>query len=224
MTRSVVELAEAVAQRQRPRAALAAIVELRDRLDDLEEFHVDNARQYGWSWAEIAEPLRVTRQAVHRKHARRLADPQRGTGKGRIVVSADARRCVVRARREAAAFAHQSVGTDHLLLGLLAEKAIADAVAPLGITLDRALFVVTDLRGLGEPASDTRSNAGPIPISRRATRALEQSLHEALRLGDDSIEPRHLLLGLVRDEENGARRVLECLGASPSAIEERVSA
>jgi ATP-dependent Clp protease ATP-binding subunit ClpA len=223
MTRSAVDLAGIAAQRGQPGQALSAIVELRERLDELEEYQVENARQQGWSWSEIAQPLRVTRQAVHHKYSNRLKSGRRGAGRGRLVVSADARRCVVRARREAAAFEHQSVGTDHLLLGLLAQDGIADAVAPLGLTLDSALFVVADLRGLRKPVRPpAEASSGPIPISGKARRVLEQSLREALRLGDDAIAAKHVLLALLRDEEDAARRVLDRLGVAPAAIEERL--
>jgi ClpA/ClpB-like protein len=224
MARSAVDLAGIAAQRGQPGQALSAIVELRERLDELEEYQVENARQQGWSWSEIAQPLRVTRQAVHHKYSNRLKGGRRGPGRGRMVVSADARRCVVRARREAAAFEHHSVGTDHLLLGLLAQDGIANAVAPLGLTLDRALFVVADLRGLRKPGRPAEASTGPIPISSKARRVLEQSLREALRLGDDAIAAKHVLLALIRDEEDAARRVLDRLGVAPAAIEERLGA
>jgi hypothetical protein len=219
-----VELAGIAVQRERPGHALSAIVELRERLNELEEYQVENARDQGWSWSEIAQPLGVTRQAVHHKHSARLKGGRRGAERGRMVVSADARRCVVRARREAVAFGHDSVGTDHLLLGLLAQDGIANALAPLGLTLDRALFAVTDLRGLSAPRRRTEASPVPIPISGKARRALEQSLREALRLGDEAIASMHVLLALLRDEEDAAGRVLDRLGVAPASIEERLGA
>jgi hypothetical protein len=77
VNRSVVELAAIAAQPEQPERALFAIVELRQRLDELEGFQVGNARDHGRSWSEIARPLRVTRQAVHRKYAQRLEDGRR---------------------------------------------------------------------------------------------------------------------------------------------------
>jgi predicted DNA-binding protein YlxM (UPF0122 family) len=222
VAQSVVELAGLAAQREQPERALSAIVELRDRLEELEEFHVENAREQGWSWSEIAQPLRVTRQAVHHKYARRLEDVRRGERKDRMVVSADARRCVVRARREAAAFKHDSVGTDHLLLGLLSQDAIAKALAPLGLSLDRALFAVTDLRGVRHPRRSARATTEVIPISQQAREALEQSLREALRLGDRAIDSKHVLLALLRDEKGAAVRVLDRIGVAPAAVEEHL--
>ena len=54
-----------------PRVGLAAVVSLRVLLESLEQLQVDNARQHGWSWQEIAAVLGVSRQAAHKKHGRR---------------------------------------------------------------------------------------------------------------------------------------------------------
>lgn len=219
VARSVVELAGIAAERAQPGPALSAIVELRRRLDELEEYQVENARSRGWSWREIAQPLGMTRQAVHRKYAKRLTQPGRARRGARMIVGADARRSVMRARREAAALQHASVGTDHLLLGVLAEEATGAALAGLGVTLERARSAVIELRAPGE-----RTDAAPrgaTPISARAREALEQSLREALRLGDDAIHAQHLLLSILRSEEGCAAKVLDRLGVAAAAIEQR---
>jgi DNA-binding NarL/FixJ family response regulator len=58
-----------------PRVGLRAVVALRRLLEGLERLQVANARAKGWSWQEIAEALEVTRQGVHKKHARLLPMP-----------------------------------------------------------------------------------------------------------------------------------------------------
>jgi hypothetical protein len=55
-----------------PAAGLAAVVALRRLADRLEDSQVEKAMRAGWSWSDVAEVLGVTRQAVHKKHARRL--------------------------------------------------------------------------------------------------------------------------------------------------------
>lgn len=55
-----------------PEEGLAAVVRLRELADRLEREHVERAVREGWSFARIAEVLGVTRQAVQKKHARRL--------------------------------------------------------------------------------------------------------------------------------------------------------
>jgi hypothetical protein len=57
---------------QDPADELAAVVALRRLADQLEGSAVEKAMRAGWSWSEVAEALGVTRQAVHKKHARRL--------------------------------------------------------------------------------------------------------------------------------------------------------
>ncbi|MGH3242756.1 MAG: RNA polymerase subunit sigma-70 [Spirillospora sp.] len=52
--------------------ALAAVVALRRLADRLEDEAVEKAMRAGWTWSDVAEALGVTRQAVHKKHARRL--------------------------------------------------------------------------------------------------------------------------------------------------------
>jgi DNA-directed RNA polymerase specialized sigma24 family protein len=54
-----------------PEVGLRAVAALRRLVERLEALQVDNARALGWSWQEIAARLGVTKQTVHRKHARR---------------------------------------------------------------------------------------------------------------------------------------------------------
>ena len=70
-----------------PHEGLEAVVALRRMLEALEAAQVENAFVAGWSWARIAEVLGVSKQAVHKKHARRIrakypGEPPRGKGKG----------------------------------------------------------------------------------------------------------------------------------------------
>jgi DNA-directed RNA polymerase specialized sigma24 family protein len=61
-----------------PREGLEAVVALRRTLEALEAAQVENAFVAGWSWARIAEVLGVSKQAVHKKHARRIREKYRG--------------------------------------------------------------------------------------------------------------------------------------------------
>jgi hypothetical protein len=65
--RHLAKLNDAVDSRD-PTIGLAAVAALRDLVEELEELHVDNARQLGWSWQAIADGLGITRQSVHKKH------------------------------------------------------------------------------------------------------------------------------------------------------------
>ena len=64
------ELADATASRD-PAIGLSAVASLRALLESLEQLQVENARERGWSWQQIADALGVSRQAVHKKHGGR---------------------------------------------------------------------------------------------------------------------------------------------------------
>ncbi|MFL6080472.1 MAG: helix-turn-helix domain-containing protein [Ornithinibacter sp.] len=70
MTRTAADLAGDLDSAD-PTVGLRAVAALRRLLEQLERLHVDNARATGWSWQDIADALGVTKQTVHRKHARR---------------------------------------------------------------------------------------------------------------------------------------------------------
>jgi DNA-directed RNA polymerase specialized sigma24 family protein len=70
----VLEIAEGAASND-PDAGLRAVAALRALAERLEILQVQNARERGWSWQEIAERLGVTKQTVHRKYGRRLGRP-----------------------------------------------------------------------------------------------------------------------------------------------------
>ncbi len=63
------EVAAAASNRD-PAIGLAAVASLRELLESLEELQVGHARELGWSWQQIAESLRVSKQAVHKKYRR----------------------------------------------------------------------------------------------------------------------------------------------------------
>src|ERR1700722_10989462 len=112
-----------------------------------------------------------------------------------------ARRVVVLAQEEARILRHNYIGTEHLLLGILAE---GDGTAfrpldELGVTLEIARQQVEGIVGTGQNAM-----SGHIPFTPRAKKVLELSLREALKLGHNYIGTEHMLLGLVREAEDQA--------------------
>ena len=95
-----------------------------------------------------------------------------------------ARRVVVLAQEEARLLGHGYIGTEHILLGLLAEgEGLAfHALAALDISLDAAREQVAEVTGAG-----TGQQSGHIPFTPRTKKVLELSLREAQRLGDSYI-------------------------------------
>jgi hypothetical protein len=116
-----------------------------------------------------------------------------------------ARQVVVLAQEEARALSHNYIGTEHILLGLLREQdgLAARALESLGVTVERTREHVTRIVGSGEEAT-----TGQIPFTPRAKKVLELALREALSLSHNYIGTEHILLGLIRENEGVAARIL----------------
>jgi len=114
---------------------------------------------------------------------------------------------------------HNSIGTEHLLLGLIreGEGVAALALDALGISLEDARRDIEEIIGQG-PAAPT----GHIPFTPRAKKVLELALREALQLGHNYIGTEHILLGLIREGEGVAAQVLQKLGADLARVREAV--
>jgi ATP-dependent Clp protease ATP-binding subunit ClpC len=121
-----------------------------------------------------------------------------------------ARRVTVLAQEEARLLNHNYIGTEHILLGLIheGEGIGAQTLAKLGVTLDKARDVLTEIMGEGNS-----SPSGHIPFTPRAKKVLELSLREALQLGHNYIGTEHILLGLIREGEGVACQMLVRCGA-----------
>jgi hypothetical protein len=96
-----------------PTRSLTILTELRRELDDLERTHVARALQSGSSFADVARPLGISRQAAHRRYRDLAAPaPQRPT------LAPEARAALLRARQEAARHGSVSIDSTHLLLAI----------------------------------------------------------------------------------------------------------
>ena len=121
-----------------------------------------------------------------------------------------ARKVIVFAKEEARRFNHDYIGTEHLLLGLIREgEGVASAVLQkLGVDLES---IRIEVEKLVQPGPQTQV-VGDIPFTPRSKKALELSAEEARALGHNYIGTEHLLLGLVKEGEGMAYRVLLNLG------------
>jgi hypothetical protein len=130
------------------------------------------------------------------------------------------RRVVVLAQEEARMLNHNYIGTEHLLLGLLHEGkgSAAQVMTAMDITLGAARDQVVASIGRGQ-----EQQSGHIPFTPRAKKSLELSLREALQLGDGYIGTGHLLLGLIRQNDNTAVKMLGTLGADLNDLRTRVT-
>ncbi|MGY1820938.1 Clp protease N-terminal domain-containing protein [Geodermatophilus sp. SYSU D00079] len=170
--------------------------------------------------------------------------------------TSSARDVVVRAQVEARELRHAWIGTEHLLLALVAEPgtptarvmgrhgvthdAVADAVTTLigvddldaealtalGIDLDAVRSTVEATFGPGalSPRRGRRQSPGHIPFTPRAKKVLELSLREALAAGSKTIGEAHIALGLLREGEGLAMKVLHDRGVDLDGLRRDLTA
>jgi ATP-dependent Clp protease ATP-binding subunit ClpA len=161
-----------------------------------------------------------------------------------------ARQAVVAAQQAARRLGHNYVGTEHELLGLLADadspagrvlaglgvtaEAVerevlaivgrgrqlddAEALAAIGIDLEEVRRRVELSFGPGALGRSSSRRSGHLPFTPRAKKVLELGLREAVRLHHRSIGTEHILLGLVREGQGLAAKVLVTLGADLEAV------
>src|ERR1700735_2870543 len=130
-----------------------------------------------------------------------------------------ARQVVVLAQDEARALKHNYIGTEHILLGLLREEEglAARVLESLDITVEEVRAQVARIVGQGDEVT-----TGQIPFTPRAKKVLELALREALSLGHNYIGTEHILLGLVRENEGVAARILLDFDADSEKIRNEV--
>ena len=131
-----------------------------------------------------------------------------------------ARRVVVLAQEESQRLSHNYIGSEHLLLGLLAERegVAARALESLNVTLTAAREQVEEIIGPGQ-----QTPRGHIPFTPRAKKILELALREALTMGSEVIDTEHLLLGLIDEGDGVGAQILQRLGATAQAVREAVA-
>ena len=126
---------------------------------------------------------------------------------------------IMLAQEEARRLGHNFVGTEQVLLGLIGEGTgvAAKTLKSMGVTLKDARAEVEKIIGRGSGFV-----AVEIPFTPRAKRVLELSWDEARQLGHNYIGTEHLLLGLIREGEGVAARVLENLGVDLNKVRSNV--
>ena len=127
-----------------------------------------------------------------------------------------AQRAIMLAQAEARRLARRHAGTEHLLLGILAEGRGVAAVAlrHLGLDIEHLRSQTERILGLGDSPS-----GGEIEFTPRARRVIfERSRAAAQELGHRYVGTEHLLLGLLAEEESAATRLLSAIGATHDAV------
>jgi ATP-dependent Clp protease ATP-binding subunit ClpC len=122
------------------------------------------------------------------------------------------------AQEEAVRLGHNNIGTEHILLGLIreGEGIAAKALVALGLGLEKIQDEVESLIGRGQ---EQPTNIAYTP---RAKKVIELSMDEARKLGHTYVGTEHILLGLIREGEGVAARVLNNLGVSLNKARQQV--
>jgi Clp amino terminal domain, pathogenicity island component len=185
---------------------------LADLGDQLVGHYVGAAKQAGASWSEIGAAIGVSKQAAQQRHApspfERFTDLNRHS--------------IVLAQEAARTHKHTSIGTEHLLLGLLGE--------PQGLAYE-VLMAKTEseqrIRDAIEEAMPPAGKTAPrghIAFRPDSKQAIDHALCASADLGHDRVGTEHLLLGLVRTEESPAATILRNLGFTSDELHETVRA
>ena len=130
----------------------------------------------------------------------------------------DTRRIFQRARDEAMRLRHRGVGSEHLLLALLADRSMTDLLYRLGMTQTdvresvRARIVPGRWPGLDDV----------VPFAADASEALEATIEEADGFGHAWVRPGHLLIGILKEQDGIGGRVLESFGATVDGMRHEV--
>jgi ATP-dependent Clp protease ATP-binding subunit ClpC len=129
-----------------------------------------------------------------------------------------AQKVLALAQEEAIRLGHNNIGTEHILLGLVreGEGIAAKALYGLGLGSEKIQKEVENLIGKGQEAAQT------IHYTPRAKKVIELSMDEARKLGHSYVGTEHILLGLIREGEGVAARVLNNLGVSLNKARQQV--
>lgn len=129
-----------------------------------------------------------------------------------------AQKVLALSQEEAVRLGHNNIGTEHILLGLISEGEgiAAKALTSLGLETEKIQQEVENLIGKGEKVSQT------IHYTPRAKKVIELSMDEARKLGHSYVGTEHILLGLIREGEGVAARVLNNIGVSLNKARQQV--
>ncbi|WP_018131250.1 ATP-dependent Clp protease ATP-binding subunit [Effusibacillus pohliae] len=129
-----------------------------------------------------------------------------------------AQKVLALAQEEASRLGHSGVGTEHILLGLVreGEGIAAKALVSLGLSSEKVQKEVEKIIGRGQ------APVGGMAYTPRAKKVIELSIDEARKLGHNYVGTEHILLGLIREGEGVAARVLSNLGVSLNKARQQV--
>lgn len=202
-------------------AATAVARELSAHGDALIDHYVEQARQAGLSWAQIGATLNVSKQAVQQRAASRALPTDDSDDSAYLRRFTPRARTALRvAQDRAAELGHTWVGTEHLLLGAIADgEGLAAKV--LGPRREEVTGRLAALMPAGSPGGGA---GGTLPMTPRARGVLSASTGEALQLGHNYVGTEHMLLAMFREGDGLAGRALVQAGVTYDEIRTAVVA
>jgi hypothetical protein len=189
--------------------------DLADLADELIGYFVDLARESGASWAEVGARLGVSKQAAQKRYVESPRPRKKRRGLFARFTT-EARQLTVRAQEIAHHRGDDHIGTEHLLLALIADEKGTPVMAMRAGGTEPQLVRQAVESALGPTRSPSK---GHIPFAPDAKKALELALRESIRLDDRHIGADHILLGMMRDEGSTASAILDRLGLNRRSVE-----
>ncbi len=184
---------------------------LSDLGDQLVGHYVGKAKQAGASWSEIGDAIGVSKQAAQQRHAPAAFERFTDLNRHSIVLAQEAAR----------SHKHGSIGTEHLLLGLLGEpRGLAYEVL---VAKSGSEQRVRDAIEEALPPAGRKAPRGHIPFHAESTVAIELARRASADLGHDWVGTEHTLLGLIRIEQSPAAQILRDLGFTADELHETVT-
>ncbi|PYC79750.1 hypothetical protein C7C46_13790 [Streptomyces tateyamensis] len=183
---------------------------LSDLGDQLIDHYVSKAKQNGASWTQIGDAIGVSKQAAQQRHAPSAFERFTNLNRHSIVLAQEAART----------HKHDSIGTEHLLLGLLGEPrgvAYEVLVAKAG-SEQRVRDAIEEVL----PPAGEKALRGHIAFRPESKEAIEQARRASADLGHGRVGTEHSLLGLIQVAQSPAAQVLHTLGFTPDELRERV--
>lgn len=131
------------------------------------------------------------------------------------------RKVLMMAREEAIALKHEYVGTEHILLGIIAEGGGVANAALENLAADQERLREDVIQAV-KPGQHMDAHRGDLPYTSRAKRVLELSMDTARNLGHSYVGTEHLLLGLMREERGIAAQVLMAQNLTTAKLQDEV--
>ncbi len=195
---------------------------LGEMADHLIGHFVDAARAEGASWTDIGAHMGVTKQAVQKRFVPKESQDADFPAGGRLSrFTPRARHTVQDAKKCAAESGSTHVTNTHLLLGVVGDPdgIAAKAIEAIGVSVAS----IEAAARASMPPGRRRAVRG-VNFSRETKKTLELSLREALRLEHNYIGTEHLLLGMLRNGDDPATKLLTDLGVTHDKAEKEVRA